>query len=31
MGSTSSKVKVKMALTQLLKTSNINMKAETVD
>ena len=31
MGSTSSKVKVKMPLTQLLKTSNINMKAETVD
>ena len=31
MGSTSSKVKVKMALTQLLKRSGINMKAETVD
>ena len=31
MGSTASKVKVKMALTQLLKRSGINMKAETVD
>jgi hypothetical protein len=31
MGSTASKMKVKMALTQLLKRSGINMKAETVD
>ena len=31
MGSTASKVKVKMVLTQLLKRSGINMKAETVD
>ena len=31
MGSTASKVKVKMVLTQLLKRSGINMKAEMVD
>jgi hypothetical protein len=31
MGSTQSKMKVKLALTQLLKRSSINMKAETVD
>ena len=31
MGLTASKVKVKVVLTQLLKRSSINMKAETVD